>query len=155
MIFILVMKISSIWFIVTLLGICEHQIETAVVPPPWSDPFNNPCAAQPGGWQLLYWPPLKKCFKIFTVKMLSTTQNFLVITINLQLGYPCPDTMELSPVGSSATYKSAMTTAECRCPPGTAQSKITSKCHTLFERGPCELGQYFAPVSDSPAKSAV
>ncbi len=71
------------------------------------------------------------------------------------MGYPCPDTMELSPVGSSAVYKSTMTTAECRCPPGTAQSKITSKCHTLFERGPCELGQFFAPVSDTPAKSAV
>lgn len=66
-VFILVMKISSLWLIVTLLGICEQQIESAVVPPPWSDPYSNPCATQPGGWQLLYWRPLKKCFKIFTV----------------------------------------------------------------------------------------
>lgn len=44
----------------------------AVAAPPWSDPKNNPCANQPAGWQLIYWPPLKKCFKIF------------------QLGYPCP-----------------------------------------------------------------
>ncbi|KAJ6642909.1 hypothetical protein Bhyg_07865 [Pseudolycoriella hygida] len=130
------MKISSLWFIVTLLGICEKQIESAVVPPPWSDPYSNPCATQPGGWQLLYWPPLKKCFKIFT------------------LGYPCPDTMELSPVGSSATQKSTTTTAECRCPPGTAQSKITSKCHNLFERAPCDLGQFFAPISEPLTKGS-
>lgn len=42
--------------------------EAAIVPPPWSDPSNNPCAALPGGWQLLYWAPLRKCFKIFTVR---------------------------------------------------------------------------------------
>lgn len=63
------MKISTLWLIVMLLGICEQQIESAVVPPPWSDPYSNPCATQPGGWQLLYWPPLKKCFKIFTVRV--------------------------------------------------------------------------------------
>lgn len=39
----------------------------AIVPPPWSDPSKNPCANMPGGWQLLYWAPLKQCFKIFTV----------------------------------------------------------------------------------------
>lgn len=43
------------------------QCNTAIVPPPWSDPNKNPCAALPGGWQLLYWEPLQKCFKIFTV----------------------------------------------------------------------------------------
>lgn len=151
------MKISSLWLIVTLLGICEQQIESAVVPPPWSDPFSNPCASQPGGWQLLYWPPLKKCFKIFTVwNSTELNQELLFWKLSFrQLGYPCPDTMELSPIGNSATFKTTMTTAECRCPPGTAQSKITSKCHALFERGPCELRQYFAPVSDSPARSAV
>lgn len=39
----------------------------AIIPPPWSDPTKNPCANMPGGWQLLYWAPLKQCFKIFTV----------------------------------------------------------------------------------------
>lgn len=41
--------------------------DAAIEPPPWSDPTKNPCANQPGGWQLLYWPPLEQCFKIYTV----------------------------------------------------------------------------------------
>lgn len=106
----------------------------AIAPPPWSDPEKNPCARMPGGWQLLYWPPLDKCFKIF------------------QKGYPCPETMELSPVGFGIT--ATQTTAVCLCPPGTAQSPITNKCHKLFEKGPCEIGQYFAPIKDL-IKSAV
>lgn len=35
------------------------------MPPPWADPSSNPCAAQPRGWQLLYWPSDGKCYKIF------------------------------------------------------------------------------------------
>lgn len=35
------------------------------MPPPWADPSSNPCAAQPRGWQLLYWPADGKCYKIF------------------------------------------------------------------------------------------
>lgn len=35
--------------------------------PPWANPKLNPCAKQPGGWQLLYWPPDGKCYKIFKV----------------------------------------------------------------------------------------
>lgn len=47
---------------------CLHTaVDSAIVPPPWSNPMSNPCASMPGGWQLLYWPPLKKCFKIFSV----------------------------------------------------------------------------------------
>lgn len=41
--------------------------DAAIEPPPWSDPTKNPCANKPGGWQLLYWQPLKQCFKIYTV----------------------------------------------------------------------------------------
>lgn len=41
--------------------------DAAIEPPPWSDPSRNPCASKPGGWQLLYWAPLKQCFKIYTV----------------------------------------------------------------------------------------
>lgn len=48
------------------------KIETAIAPPPWSDPLKNPCAQLPGGWQLLYWPPLKQCFKIFQVRQFKT-----------------------------------------------------------------------------------
>lgn len=123
--------------LVFLLVVIGTQVKVglcAIAPPPWSDPEKNPCASMPGGWQLLYWPPLDKCFKIF------------------QRGYPCPDTMELSPVGFGST--ATQTTAVCLCPPGTAQSPITNKCHKLFEKGPCEIGQYFAPIKDL-VKSAV
>ncbi|KXJ69439.1 hypothetical protein RP20_CCG027033 [Aedes albopictus] len=61
--------------------------------------------------------------------------------------------MELSPVGVGST--STGSTAECRCPPGTAQSPLTKRCHPLFERGPCEFGQFFAPIADSDVKSAM
>lgn len=47
------------------------RVNGAIVPPPWSDPNKNPCASMPGGWQLLYWAPLKQCFKIFTVRAAS------------------------------------------------------------------------------------
>ncbi|XP_011495237.1 PREDICTED: uncharacterized protein LOC105360135 [Ceratosolen solmsi marchali] len=101
----------------------------AIVPPPWANPSSNPCATQPRGWQLLYWPPDGKCYKIF------------------QIGAPCPETMELSPsaVGSEAR-------AECRCPPGTAQSPRDALCHTIFTRASCPKGQYFAPVPEALGK---
>lgn len=106
---------------------CVMCLEAAVLPPPWADPAHNPCAAQPGGWQLLFWPPDGQCYRIF------------------QKGPPCPQTMELGP--------GVKGTAECRCPPGTAQSPRDALCHTLFKRGPCLTGQYFAPVPEKPGKS--
>lgn len=63
--------------------------------------------------------------------------------------------MELSPVGSSSSTKMIMPNAECRCPPGTALSAKSNRCHALFDRGPCELGQYFAPVIDIPGRNAM
>lgn len=120
--------------VLTIFKLVDNGVYAAIAPPPWSDPSKNPCAALPGGWQLLYWPPLDKCFKIFTK------------------GYPCPDSMELSPVGFGIT--AIQTTAVCLCPPGTAQSPLTSQCHKLFEKGPCEAGQYFAPIKDM-VKSAM
>ena len=127
------LRYPGLWLLVT----CKFLTIThsAIVPPPWSNPSTNPCATMPGGWQLLYWPPLKKCFKIF------------------QKGYPCPETMELSPIGSGYGAN-AGTYAECRCPPGTAQSPLTNECHKLFERGPCDFGQYFAPIADVPDRNA-
>lgn len=41
------------------------RVKSAIMPPPWADPSSNPCAAQPRGWQLLFWPPDGKCYKIF------------------------------------------------------------------------------------------
>ncbi|VVC35424.1 Domain of unknown function DUF4789 [Cinara cedri] len=98
----------------------------AVLPPPWADPSQNPCAAEPsGGWQLLYWPEDKKCYRIF------------------QRGYPCPETMELVP------RPDRKGSAECACPPGSVRSARDSRCHQLFRLGdPCDDGQYFAPGPD-------
>lgn len=71
-----------------------------------------------------------------------------------QLGYPCPDTMELTPgtAGSSRTSDGAI--AECRCPPGTAQDHEITICYKLYDQGPCDIGQYFAPVN-APSNSAI
>ncbi|KMY99698.1 uncharacterized protein LOC6738115 isoform X4 [Drosophila simulans] len=113
-----------------------QQVAAGIVPPPWSDPAQNPCASMSGGWQLLYWAPLKKCFKIFT------------------LGYPCPATMELSPTAVSAKRKDAPA-AECRCPPGTALSPLHENvCYKLYERGPCQPEEYFQPVPDQVRRTA-
>jgi hypothetical protein len=130
-----VMRDAFIWLYVILLIEFSSFARSAIVPPPWSDPNKNPCAQLPGGWQLLYWKPLKKCFKIF------------------QMGYPCPETMELSPIGSSTINLGY--SAECRCPPGTAQSPITSKCHKIFEREPCDFGEFFSPLQEVPGQSAM
>lgn len=59
------------WLIVCLFAWQMVHVDGAIVPPPWSDPSKNPCANMPGGWQLLYWAPLKQCFKIFTVQVTS------------------------------------------------------------------------------------
>lgn len=106
--------------------------DAAIVAPPWANPKLNPCASQPRGWQLLFWPPDGKCYKIF------------------QMGYPCPDDMELSPPARSAGADiEEPLIAECKCPPKTALSLKDGKCHELFSRGPCERGQYFAPYTET------
>ncbi|XP_021916488.1 uncharacterized protein LOC110828249 isoform X2 [Zootermopsis nevadensis] len=108
----------------SLFLICTMCAQAAVLPPPWADPVRNPCAAQPGGWQLLFWPQDGQCYRIF------------------QQGPPCPETMELGP--------GVKGDVECRCPPGMAQLSRDAPCHPLFKRGPCPSGQYFAPVPDKP-----
>ncbi|XP_023030159.2 uncharacterized protein [Leptinotarsa decemlineata] len=102
----------------------QPQTEAAVMAPPWANPKLNPCASQPNGWQLLFWPPEAKCYKIF------------------QVGHPCPDGMELSP---SLSKSGKNLSAECRCTPETAQSATDGKCYALFSLGPCDGGEYFAP----------
>ncbi|KAE8752485.1 hypothetical protein FOCC_FOCC000607 [Frankliniella occidentalis] len=99
----------------------------AVVPPSWADPRHNPCASQPGGWQLLLWPADGRCYRIF------------------RRGHPCPPSMELTPgVGPGGA-------PGCRCPPGLALRGAATKgagaqCHPLLEQGPCPQGQYLAPL---------
>ncbi|XP_044730148.1 uncharacterized protein LOC123293402 [Chrysoperla carnea] len=108
-----------------------------IAPPHWVDLKRNPCASQ--GWQLLYWAPDQACYKIF------------------QTGYPCPETMELTPSLSENV-------AECKCPPGTAQlldeptnqdndNSTISKCYNLFEKGPCKNNQFFSPDTNSTKSS--
>ncbi|KAJ8963919.1 hypothetical protein NQ314_005247 [Rhamnusium bicolor] len=50
--------------------------------------------------------------------------------------------MELSP-SSSKSGKNL--SAECRCPPQTAQSARDGNCYELFSLGPCDVGHYFGP----------
>ena len=109
-----------------------HVAGFAIAPPSWSDPKVNPCAKMSNGWQHLFYAPLKECFKIFT------------------LGYPCPESMELSPILNGLTGH-----GECKCPPGTAQLNTTSTCYKIFERGPCNEGHYLNPLpSDKGVKSS-
>lgn len=96
----------------------------AVMAPPWANPKLNPCASHPRGWQLLFWPPDGKCYKIF------------------QVGYPCPNGMELTP---SLNNTGKNLSAECRCVPKTAQSATDGACYSLFTSGPCNHGYYFGP----------
>lgn len=49
--------------------------------PPWANPKLNPCATQPRGWQLLYWPPDGQCYKIFQVKTALKSRLFKNIVI--------------------------------------------------------------------------
>lgn len=55
--------------------------------------------------------------------------------------------MELTPGTVTARYPNALS-AECRCPPGTAQHHDTTSCYKLYEQGPCDIGQYFAPINE-------
>lgn len=45
------------------------NVKAVIMPPPWADPLSNPCALQPRGWQLLFWPLDGKCYKIFQVNI--------------------------------------------------------------------------------------
>ncbi|XP_068082714.1 uncharacterized protein [Anabrus simplex] len=58
---------------------------------------------------------------------------------------PCPNSMELAP-GITGE-------AECRCPPGSAQTNMDSPCYPLFTQGPCQNGSYLAPIQDKKGAS--
>jgi len=113
-------------YLILLLAVYQKYADClAIAPPSWSDPKVNPCASMPnGGWQHLYYLPLKQCFKIFT------------------LGFPCPPTMEFSPIMNGMTGH-----GECKCPPGTAQLNATAECYKIFDRGPCDKSHYLNPLS--------
>lgn len=159
--------INDAIIMIIILLVTIRAVEMAIIPPAWADPERNPCASLPGGWQLLYWAPLRRCFKIFN------------------LGYPCPETMELSPalqprrdnsmnskqhrdmikVNKTISHSdlkislnnpgfmpvTAVPLAECRCPPGTALHLSDNKCYKIFEMGPCKQNQYFSPLSQESA----
>lgn len=76
---------------------------------------------------------------------------FLLLFCCAQMGYPCPDDMELSPAATKAGVREFL--AECRCPPKSAQSTYDGRCHELFKTGPCQLGQYFAADTRSHTES--
>lgn len=57
-----------------------------------------------------------------------------------QIGYPCPDTMELAVIHNKTTIK-----AECKCPPKTALYAPDNKCYDLFKNKPCQKRQYYGP----------
>lgn len=61
--------------------------------------------------------------------------------------------MELTP-STGVSRSSNGLSAECRCPPGTAQHQDSTSCYKLYEQGPCDIGQYFAPVNE-PANTAI
>lgn len=67
------------WIAITALIVIG---DGAIEPPPWSDPTRNPCANKPGGWQLLYWAPLKQCFKIYTV-IIDNARPAIVILMTI------------------------------------------------------------------------
>ncbi|CAH1275763.1 unnamed protein product [Diabrotica balteata] len=115
----------QIWlFLLNLLLHLFQYAKGAVMPPPWANPKLNPCASHPLGWQLLFWPPDGKCYKIF------------------QVGHPCPNGMELTP---SLSKSGKNLSAECKCVPQTAQSATNGECYPLFSAGPCNEGFYFGP----------
>lgn len=69
------MQIIGLWCS-QLLCFLSISIKGAVLPPPWANPKINPCATQPRGWQLLYWPPDGKCYKIFQVIKYSKNTQY-------------------------------------------------------------------------------
>lgn len=56
--------------------------------------------------------------------------------------------MELSPAAGGGG-----TIAECRCPPGTAQSPRDALCHKIYTRASCPKGQFFTPVPETSGRS--
>lgn len=79
---------------------------------------------------------------IIYVFLYTHKQTFISYSYAGQVGYPCPNGMELTPAVSKFNQQLS---AECKCPPKTAQSATDEKCYQLFTQGPCEKGNYFAP----------
>ncbi|KAK9873081.1 hypothetical protein WA026_020812 [Henosepilachna vigintioctopunctata] len=109
--------------------------EEAIAPPPWANPKLNPCAFDSNGWLMLYWPPDGACYKIF------------------QKGHPCQEDMELTPTATGSDAQSL--TAECRCPPNTAEYEEDGHCYRIFTDGPCEEGFYFSPVANQEPRKKI
>ncbi|KAL3266190.1 hypothetical protein HHI36_010373 [Cryptolaemus montrouzieri] len=59
------------------------------------------------------------------------------------MGHPCPEDMELTPLATTSGTQNL--TAECRCPPKTAEYAPDGHCYQFFTAGPCQKGYYFSP----------
>lgn len=84
-------------------------------------------------------------YGFFSITQTLPNKQLLMFSyFHLQIGAPCPETMELGP-----SAEGGGTVAECRCPPGTAQSARDALCHPIFTRASCPRGQFFAPVPET------
>lgn len=54
---------STMWSALLAL-LNAHLGLSFVIAPPWADQTSNPCSAN--SWQLVYWPPTKLCYQIFS-----------------------------------------------------------------------------------------
>lgn len=81
----------QIWlfYLKILLYLSRRYVEAAVMAPPWANPKLNPCASQPRGWQLLFWPPDGKCYKIFQVRKFYKPRVTCLIILLKQLNNLC------------------------------------------------------------------
>ena len=86
-----------------------------VIAPAWANPLRNPCSSS--SWQLVYWPPARQCFNIFSQG-------------------PCPDTQVLG-------YDPVNEKPVCQCPKELPLLwRPTGRCYSRYSRGPCQVNQY-------------
>ena len=108
-------SISSHHLLLSILVLTQTLVDCFVIAPPWANPSTNPCSAS--SWQLVYWPPTKNCYQIFSRG-------------------PCPETQELG-------YNPVTSAPECRCPHDLPLHwEDTDQCYAEYSRGPCEVNQY-------------
>ena len=108
-----------------LLCLLTAASQCFVIAPPWADTNTNPCSSS--SWQLVYWPPTRQCYQIFSRG-------------------PCPKTQELS-------YNPLTSTPECRCPGHLPLHwRDNDQCYAEYSRGPCEVNQYLSSAGDTETR---
>ena len=108
-----------------LLGLAAPPpVATFVIAPPWADEDANPCSQ--ASWQLVYWPPTRDCYQIFSRG-------------------PCPETQELG-------FNPVSQQPECGCPAGLPLHwPATDRCYAQHSRGPCDAGEFLVGGTAGPA----